>query len=78
MYLETLKSGCDLRRNQCTGLSRNNERGKSWDIPRLVNHPNEEKARATLHVQFNSVPSTAIFSRIPRTNEVTISDGGVK
>jgi hypothetical protein len=78
MYLETLKSACALRRNQCTRLSRNNETGKSWDIPRLVNHPNEEKASSTLHVQFNSVPSTAILSRITRTNEVTISDGGVK
>jgi hypothetical protein len=78
MYLETLESAWALRRNQHTGLSRNDETGKSWDIPQLVNHPNEEKASSTLHVQFNSVPSTAIFSRIPRTNEVTISDGGVK
>ena len=51
---------------------------KSCNIPRLVEHSNEEKASLRIHVHLDPIASATILSGIPRTNKIAISDGGVQ
>lgn len=78
MYLKSRVSITSIMRINALE-SRKTCRGvKFWNVLQLAEQLGKGRIKSRIHIHLKTIPSAAILSGIPRTNEITISDGGVK